>query len=49
MTSNAAILARIETLYTEIDAGRDNGGKRYTRSELATMRAEITTLRSQLR
>jgi hypothetical protein len=49
VTSNAAILARIETLYTEIDAGRDNGGKRYTRSELAAMRAEITSLRATLR
>jgi hypothetical protein len=48
MATNAATLARIEALYAEIDAGRDNGGKRYTRSEIRAMRAEIATLRSQL-
>jgi hypothetical protein len=46
---NAVVLARIEALYTEIDAGRDNGGARYTRHAMAAMRAEIAALRATLR
>jgi hypothetical protein len=47
-SSNETTLARIEALYIEIDAGRDNGGKRYTRSELTAMRREVARLRSTL-
>lgn len=49
MADNTGTLARIEALYTEIDAGRDNGGKRYSKSEIKAMRAEIATLRTTLR
>lgn len=47
--TNATILSRIEAIYAEIDLGRDNGGKRYTRADIRAMRAEIAQLRTTLR
>jgi hypothetical protein len=48
-TRTAETLARIEALYTEIDTGRDNGGKHYTRADVAAMRREVEALRATLR